>query len=194
MRTRCSGKRRADEKQVIAELYREGTLTVRVIGLERVGFNRQLHKVLIADCCRREGRKAERRREKRARRGTYTGPQHPAPAPIPRDVMDLLHPPALPVAVGTKRGRDEYEEDDDCWYGDGYGYGCGDGDASLDRSGTDTSNDAGPACVTPEAGVRFPPAPAVCFYAFCSSTEYGSDADVVDDGRVPAPGPAYPSA
>ena len=123
MRTRCSGKRRADEKQVIAELYREGTLTVRVIGLERVGFNRQLHKVLIADCCRREGRKAERRREKRARRGTYTGPQHPAPAPIPRDVMDLLHPPALPVAVGTKRGRDEYEEDDDCWYGDGYGYG-----------------------------------------------------------------------
>ncbi|KAM5545055.1 hypothetical protein V8D89_001166 [Ganoderma adspersum] len=119
LKTHCSGKRRTDDKQAIAELYREGTLTVRVIGLERIGFNRQLHKNLIADCCRREGRKAHRRREKR-RGGTYAGPSVPVPAPIPQEIMDLLHPPALPVAIGVKRGREEYEEEDEYGYGDEY--------------------------------------------------------------------------
>ncbi|PIL32806.1 hypothetical protein GSI_04923 [Ganoderma sinense ZZ0214-1] len=119
-KTHGGGKRHGDEKQAIAELYREGTLTVRVLGLERIGFNRQLHKTLVADCCLRERRKAHRRREKR-RKGSNTGPLLPVPVPIPVDILEVLAPPpALPLVFGAKRGRDEYEEDEEYEYDEEY--------------------------------------------------------------------------
>ncbi|KAI1788518.1 hypothetical protein LXA43DRAFT_636520 [Ganoderma leucocontextum] len=110
--THGGGKRRGDEKQAIAELYREGTLTVRVLGLERTGFNRQLYNKLTAQCRRREGEKAQRRKDKR-KRGVYTGPPLPGPV-IPGPVWGALAPPPpVPYGIGMKRGREEYEEDDE---------------------------------------------------------------------------------
>ncbi len=112
-KTHGGGKRHGDEKQAIAELYREGTLTVRVVGLERIGFNRQLHSKLVADCCRREGRRAQRQREKRMR-GKFKGPPLPTPVIIrPAAPARIAPPPPLPFAIGVKRGREEYEDDDE---------------------------------------------------------------------------------
>ncbi|KAI0359254.1 hypothetical protein OH77DRAFT_1419722 [Trametes cingulata] len=98
---------------VLGELYREGTATVQVLGLQRVGFNDNFFRIL-----KRAYEKRSRASAKAARARSETQ-RSLSPGPLDWNAVDDHDEEEGTTGAGSKRGREEEDEEED----DGFGAG-----------------------------------------------------------------------